>query len=112
MVISLLAVPRAQGGAPQAASPTRTHVEKLASPALEGRLTGSKGEQLASDYIAAELPRMGAKPLPGQRDYRIAFDFTAGTRDGGSSIAVGGTHVHGARRRPGALLLRQRRRHR
>ena len=58
---------------------------------------------------------MGAKPLPGQADYRVAFDFTAGTRDGGSSIAVAsgaGRTFTGAHRRPGALLLRQRRRHR
>ena len=34
-------------------------------PRLEGRLAGSDGEQLASDYIVAELQRIGAKPLPG-----------------------------------------------
>ena len=31
---------------------------------------------------------MGAKPLPGQADFRIPFDFTAGTRDGGTTVAV------------------------
>ena len=71
-------------------SRTRTHVETLASPRLEGRLAGSNGEKLASDYIVAELQRIGAKPLPGQRDYRLPFDFTAGTRDGGSRISVKG----------------------
>jgi hypothetical protein len=75
---------------PQTApSKTRAHVEALASPQLEGRLTGSAGEQRASDYIVSALRKIGAKPLPGQADYRVAFDFTAGTRDGGSSIAVG-----------------------
>src|SRR5580765_5990687 len=72
----------------QAPSTTRAHVEALASPRLEGRLTGSAGEQLASDYLVAELKKIGAKPLPGQADYRVAFDFTAGTRDGGSSISM------------------------
>lgn len=72
----------------QAPSKTRAHVEALASPRLEGRLTGSAGEQLASDYLVSELRKIGAKPLPGQADYRIAFDFTAGTRDGGSSLAI------------------------
>jgi Zn-dependent M28 family amino/carboxypeptidase len=78
--------PRLHGA--QAASKTRAHVEALASPRLEGRLTGSAGEQLAGDYLVSELRKMGAKPLPGQADYRIAFDFTAGTRDGGSTVAI------------------------
>jgi hypothetical protein len=72
----------------QAPSKTRAHVETLASPRLEGRLTGSAGEQRAGDYLVSELRKMGAKPLPGQADYRMAFDFTAGTRDGGSSVAI------------------------
>ena len=38
--------------------------------ALEGRLTGSTGERLAGDYIVVELQRIGAKPLPGQTDFR------------------------------------------
>ena len=48
-----------------AQSKTRAHVEALASPRLEGRLAGSNGERLASDYIVAELQKIGAKPLPG-----------------------------------------------
>jgi hypothetical protein len=67
---------------------TRVHVETLASPRLDGRLAGSNGEKLASDYLVAELQRIGAKPLPGQKDYRLPFAFTAGTRDGGSRLAV------------------------
>jgi hypothetical protein len=71
-----------------AQSRTRTHVETLASPQLEGRLAGSKGEQLASDYLVAELQKIGAKPLPGQNDFRLPFEFTAGTKDGGSKITI------------------------
>ena len=70
------------------ASKTRAHVEMLASPQLGGRLTGSAGERLASDYIVSELKKMGARPLPGQADFLIPFDFTAGTRDGGTTVAV------------------------
>ena len=70
-------------------SKTRTHVETLASSRLEGRLAGSNGERLASDYIVAELQKIGAKPLPGQNDFRLPFEFTAGTRDGGSTIRTG-----------------------
>jgi hypothetical protein len=86
---ALAAAQSPAAAATAAASLTRTHVETLASPAFEGRLTGSNGERLASEYIAAELQKIGARPLPGQRDYRVAFDFTAGTRDGGSTVKVG-----------------------
>ena len=37
----------------------RLHVEALASEAMEGRLTGSKGEQLATDYVAKAFERLG-----------------------------------------------------
>ena len=70
------------------ASKTRAHVEMLASPQFGGRLTGSPGERLASDYIASQLKKMGARPLPGQADYLMPFDFTAGTRDGGTTVRI------------------------
>lgn len=73
-----------------APSKARAHVQVLASPRLEGRLTGSPGEALAADYIVSELRRIGAKPLPGASDYRLPFDFTAGTRDGGSKVTLSG----------------------
>jgi hypothetical protein len=69
---------------------TRTHVETLASEKFDGRLTGSAGERLAGDYIASQLKRIGAKPLPGRNDYKLPFDFTAGSRDGGSVLTLPG----------------------
>src|SRR5687768_14968115 len=80
-------------GAPaysQTATPSRTraHVETLASPKMEGRLTGSAGEKLAADYLIAELKKIGAKPLPGMTDFRMPFTFTAGSKDGGSKITI------------------------
>jgi hypothetical protein len=69
---------------------TKPHVVALASERLEGRLAGSSGERLASDYLAGALQKIGAKPLPGRTDLRVPFEFTAGTRDGGSSIAIRG----------------------
>ncbi len=68
---------------------TRQHVTTLSSDQMEGRLSGSAGEQRASDYIVSELQRIGAKPLPGQTGYKLPFEFTAGTRDGGSWVRVG-----------------------
>ncbi len=73
---------------------TRTHVETLASPKFEGRLTGSPGEKLAGDYIINELKRIGARPLPGMTDFRVPFTFTAGSKDGGTTFTItkdGGT---------------------
>lgn len=69
-------------------SSTRSVVEALASERLEGRLAGSAGERLAADVIVSHLQKIGAKPLPGQTDYRMPFEFTAGTRDGGSTMTV------------------------
>jgi Zn-dependent M28 family amino/carboxypeptidase len=67
---------------------TRAHVETLASEKFEGRMAGSAGERLAAEYIARELARIGAKPLPGTKDYFQPFQFTAGTRDAGSAVTV------------------------
>jgi hypothetical protein len=72
-----------------ATSRSKEYVTTLASDRLEGRLAGSEGEKLAGDFIASELQRIGAKPLPGHSDLRVPFEFTAGTRDGGSWIGVG-----------------------
>jgi hypothetical protein len=72
------------------ASRTRSGVEFLASDRLEGRDTGSPGERLAGDYIAMQLGRVGAKPLPGRRDMFMPFEFTAGTRDDGSTLTIHG----------------------
>ena len=74
-----------------ATSKTRAHVEFLASEALEGREAGSPGERLAADYLAAQLARMGARPLPGRADMFMPFEFTAGSRDGGSHIHITAT---------------------
>ena len=71
------------------ASKTRAHVEVLASERLEGREAGSAGERLAGDYIAAQLARAGARPLPGRSDMFVPFEFTAGSRDGGSRVTIG-----------------------
>jgi hypothetical protein len=65
----------------------------LASPDLEGRLTGTPAERQAADYLARSLEEAGARPLPGADGYLVPFEFTSGTADDGSSIAL----VAGAR---------------
>ncbi len=81
---------QAQAAAQPVAAPsrTRTHVDALASPKLEGRLTGSPGANAAAAYIEAELKRIGAKPLPGASGFRVPFTFTAAITDEGTSVAV------------------------
>jgi hypothetical protein len=80
--IALMAAP------PSAQTRTKAHVDALSSAKLEGRMAGSAGERLAADYIARELTRIGATPLPGRKDFFQPFDFTAGTKDAGSSLVV------------------------
>lgn len=88
LFLTALAAPvMAQTAAP-AASKTRADVTMLASDRLGGRQAGSPGAALAADYLVAELKKMGAQPLPGQKDFRLPFSFTAGVKDGGSTIAI------------------------
>lgn len=45
------------------------HVEYLGSDALQGRATGSGGEKMAAEYIAACLERWGLKPAGDRQTY-------------------------------------------
>ena len=93
IAVTLVAVGHAQRVEP---SRTRAYVEALASERFEGREAGSPGERGAADYLADELARIGAQPLPGQTAMFSSFDFTAGSRDGGSRVTV--TSANGPRR--------------
>src|SRR5205823_6500884 len=52
----------------------RRYVTTLASQRFGGRQTGTEGERLAREFLIAELKRIGAKPLPGQRDFALPFE--------------------------------------
>jgi hypothetical protein len=92
ILVAALAIAATGGaGAQQAVSHTRARVETLASEKFEGRLAGSNGERLAGDYIASQLESIGARALPGGSDFFFPFEFTAGTRDGGSRIELRGS---------------------
>ena len=82
------ALAQAQPAAAAPVSRTRAHVDTLASPKLEGRLTGSPGADAAAAYIEAELKRIGARPLPGGFGFRVPFTFTAGVKDEGTSVSL------------------------
>jgi Tol biopolymer transport system component len=56
----------------------RGQVEFLAADALEGRMTGTRGAQLAAEFIADELKRAGLKPV--SNDWYQPFQFTSGVK--------------------------------
>src|SRR5689334_2191793 len=68
----------------------KRYISTLASDQFAGRQTGTEGERLAREFLIGELKRIGAKPLPGQRDFALPFQFTAGARDAGTSLSMAG----------------------
>ncbi len=54
------------------------HVDYLCRPELEGRLTGTPGEALATGYVAAYLDSLGLEPAGDHGTFLQAFEFTAG----------------------------------
>ncbi len=60
------------------------HVEQLASGAMEGRLTGTKGEAAATEYVAETFEAIGLAPA-GDDGYYQPFEFTSGVTVGEQS---------------------------
>ncbi len=56
------------------------HVKYLASDELEGRRVGSKGANMAADYIANEMKSYGLKAIGDQGTFFQNFDFVAGIK--------------------------------
>ena len=54
------------------------HVEYLCRPELEGRLTGSPGEKLATEYVAAYFESLGLVPAGDDGGWFQEFEFTSG----------------------------------
>lgn len=55
----------------------RQHVTYLASDELDGRLTGTEGEKLATQYVADVFKKIGLQPY-GDEEWFEPFEFTAG----------------------------------
>lgn len=72
-------------------SDLRGQIEYLASDALEGRMTGTRGAELAANFIAEELARAGLQPMNPSGGWFQPFEFTSGVKvvPGGNHIAVG-----------------------
>lgn len=60
----------------------RNHIHYLASEELEGRLTGTRGEQLATEHVANAFQAWGLEPGGDDGTYFQSFEFTAGVAVG------------------------------
>lgn len=58
----------------------KQHISYLADNKLEGRQTGSKGEMLAANYIAADFQNLGLIPFGDDNTYLQSFNFSAGKK--------------------------------
>lgn len=56
----------------------KQHISYLASEKLQGRLTGTEGEQLATQYVADYFKKIGLEPGGDKGTFFQSFDFTAG----------------------------------
>ena len=73
------------------------HVKHLASEALEGRRTGTKGATEAARYIAAEFKKVGLEPLAGvakrkgsESPYLQPFPYVSGVNLGKDNLFTAG----------------------
>lgn len=68
----------------------KNHVQYLADDQLEGRLTGSKGEELAMQYIVKQYQQLGIEPK-GTNGYVQEFEINEGKQiDASTSLMVEG----------------------
>ncbi|MCP4783997.1 MAG: M28 family peptidase [Fuerstiella sp.] len=66
------------------------HVEYLCRPQLQGRLTGTRGEKLATNYVALYLETLGLEPAGDDDGWFQEFEFTSGVSTGpNNSLTVG-----------------------
>jgi Tol biopolymer transport system component/Zn-dependent M28 family amino/carboxypeptidase len=74
----------------------RRHVEALASPEMEGRLTGAPGGERAANYVAAAFKASGLQPAGDAGAYLQGFEFTAGVslgKDNALTATIGGSRL-------------------
>jgi Tol biopolymer transport system component len=71
----------------------RQHITYLASDALDGRLTGTEGERLATQYVADVFKAVGLTPY-GDKEWFDPFEFTAGVALGdGNRLTLNGENL-------------------
>ena len=93
--VAIIAPPREVKAADLApeirAEDLKKHIYYLASDALQGRLTGTPGEHLATDYAARMFKAFGLLPGGDDDTFFHGFDFTAGVALGlGNALTITG----------------------
>ncbi len=79
-----------------AAADIGRHVKYLCRDELEGRFTGSRGEQLATAYVAAYMEKLGLKPAGDDGGWFQPFEFTSGVALGpGNELTASGDVLSG-----------------
>ena len=69
-------------------------ISYLASDDLEGRLTGSKGENKAADYIIKEYKSIGVTPMGNNGSFIQEFPYNAGKKtDGKNELVINGIEL-------------------
>lgn len=63
------------------------HVEYLCRPQLGGRLTGTRGEKLATNYAALHFETLGLEPAGDEDSWFQEFEFTSGVSAGPNNSA-------------------------
>ena len=64
------------------------HVEYLCRPQLEGRLTGTRGEKLATTYLSLFFETLGLEPAGDDNGWFQEFEFTSGVSAGNDNKLV------------------------
>jgi Tol biopolymer transport system component/Zn-dependent M28 family amino/carboxypeptidase len=64
----------------------KQHITYLASDELGGRLTGTEGEKLATQYVAEVFQKIGLSPYGDKDTWFDNFDFTAGVALGKNNV--------------------------
>ena len=71
----------------------KAHIEYLADDKLEGRRTGTKGEELAMNYITSQFREIGLQPK-GTEDYPQSFPVNDGRQvDGVTEFIINGNKL-------------------
>jgi Zn-dependent M28 family amino/carboxypeptidase len=71
-----------------AADRIRAHVEFLASDLLEGRDSGSRGHEIAANYVASEFRQLGLTPGGADGSWFLRVPFRRATLDGTPKISL------------------------
>ncbi len=68
----------------------RAHVKFLSSDLMEGRGVGTRGERLATEYIATQFALIGAKPAGDRGTYFQRVPMVGATTQSGATLAAAG----------------------